>query len=167
MEEENPDYAEKAIENVEFLGLTGTETIGEYLNDPEIVHFSYVKDAYESERYSMVIILLSTFFESFITSQLKLGFMHIKANRETKGATEFIEDINFEKKLKFARILGVVNENQFDIINKVREARNKFAHGIKSYSPSNQSKIMEEVRLKDAIKLYENFMNIPESITEE
>lgn len=165
--EENLNFAENAIGEVEDSSLKEMadtfEIIADTIVDPELVHYSIVKDAYEKENHSVVVILLSTFFESFITEQLKIALMYIQAERETKGCTDFLEDANFEKKLKLARILGVLDDNKFDIINKVRKSRNKFSHSIESYGVSKQNEILEEVRLKDAFELYKKFSGASKS----
>lgn len=131
--------------------------------NPNFYHYKQVKVAYENKHYGVVILLLSTFFESLLSSSLKQYFKDIKDSESTEGSLKFIERMSFRYLLKFSRITGLLNEEEFQIINQLKKARDKFAHDFNTFSLTSTSEVIEGTRLEDSIKLYEKLLKIPTS----
>lgn len=138
--------------------------VGTYVGEKyELLHWEDVKQAYENDQNSIVILLLATFFESAITSYLKDRYEgkieEHKGDRTNIGAG-FIEDNNFsfDHKLQLARVTGEIEEQEYATINNIRDKRNKFAHNLEAWSPNEVQ--IDRSNIEVAIKLYEDWLEV-------
>ncbi len=132
------------------------------IKNPELVHYSHVREAYYNGKNKMIVILLNVFFESIFEQWLEEAMEAIKEERDTAGSVKKILDkLDYDGKLRFGRILGVISDDTYDILNSIRNARNEFAHNFYKYSISETNTILGSTRLEDAIKLYEKKLKIP------
>jgi len=132
--------------------------------DPKNFHYFEVKNAYKNGNSKIVIILLSVFFETVVKEKLK-GYFIEKRQNENVGI-EFIEDIrlNYELILKISRLFEIIKENEFDVLNKLRISRNEYVHNLYSFSMDRKTPIEEKGELEIAIKLYEGWIGIENSM---
>lgn len=136
--------------------------VGTYVGEKEeLLHWEDVKKAYQNEQKSVMTLLLATFFESAVTSYLKDRYegkiREYKGDRSNLGAG-FIEDdsFSFSHKLQLARVTGEIEEDEYRIIDNIRDKRNKFAHDLESWKPEEAQINIED--LEEAIELYEDWL---------
>ncbi len=127
---------------------------------PEWVHRSQIKDAYENNNKEVVIILLNVFFETVNERAIKDKLKEINKGNEKSAGFGFVEEISHSHKLQLGRILGTIDEDMYQVMNHIRKARNRFVHNLDNYKPSEAKKIIEDARLKDAIEIYERTLKI-------
>lgn len=144
-----------------------SEILGSLELEPEHWHYNTLKQSYLREEYSVVVILLSTFFESAVTESLEEHMEEVKEENETNGSTSFLDSMNFERKLTLARIHGILSENEYAVMNEIREYRNDYAHNIEAFSPGNEKGIDSYDRVDEAVKIYESWFGIEDSMVEE
>ncbi|QKQ98057.1 hypothetical protein GKQ38_00775 [Candidatus Nanohaloarchaea archaeon] len=144
-----------------------SEILGSLELEPKHWHYNTLKQSYLREEYSVVVILLSTFFESAVTESLEEHMEEVKEEKGTNGSTSFLDDMNFERKLTLARIHGILSENEYSVMNEIRMYRNDYAHNIEAFSPENDKGIDSYDRVDQAIKIYESWFGIEDSMVDE
>jgi len=133
------------------------------INNPELVHYSEVKNAYNKDNDKVVVILLNVFFESVLEEWLEDWLEETKEESDTKGSEKkLLSKLDYDGKLRFGRISGIINEDTYCILNSIRDARNDFVHDFSKYSMMEAEEILENTRVEDAIELYEKMLRIDE-----
>lgn len=150
--------------NEDKFNETAFNGVGTYIGEKyEMLHWEDVKTAYKNEQERVVVLLLSAFFESAITSYLKESYdKKIEEHGESSEhlGSGFIEDNNFSfaHKLQIARVNRDISEEEYGVINKIRDARNDLAHTHKSWSPGELG--IQANEIDKAIKIYEKWLDI-------
>ncbi|MFB6200196.1 MAG: hypothetical protein ABEJ83_04905 [Candidatus Nanohaloarchaea archaeon] len=124
--------------------------------DEEIAHFQDVKTAYENDQEGLVIVLLATFFESLLSTNLRETLDDMFED-ERIGTSE-LEGRKFGLyQLSYlSRALGVITPEEYEKIDNIRSKRNEFAHSLSSWAEED----VEEEFLRDSIKLYEKYVEV-------
>jgi|GEM_PF-1754071 len=131
------------------------ELIKQFLNDPAVHHGLYLDSVNEEGMDAVSIVLLSVFFESYVNTQLKEFY------RDKGLESEEIPDISrmhFNRVLKKNRDIGLISDEDYNIIDKIKQARNKYAHNLEYWSLDKTTKIEDEEKIEDAIALYERLL---------
>jgi len=128
---------------------------------PDVFHFNEVLTAYQEDRTKILIILLSVFFEGYTEDILDKA---VEGMRENENAGTFYSDWSFKKSLDACRYFGIVTENEYRIIDQIRDERNDYAHNPEKYHPDITSGVFESGTLNEAIELYEEIIGVKDSM---
>lgn len=133
----------------------------DFRNNPYHFHYQYIKEAYENDLYSVVVILLSVFFESVITKTLIERYEFLDEKVKESWSRYDIERKPLGVKLNLSKNqFDFISDETFDIIQPIKDTRNKFAHELESYSLNNMAEIIDFEILDEAIKLYQEWLGI-------
>lgn len=128
------------------------------LDDPRMWLITSIEEAKDKENTHELVILLNIFFESMISTWLSERW----EEKELTDKEEKWLDQNYYRKLRLARDLEFISDNEFNLLDLLRESRNHYAHNVNALHPDNKSKIEKEDKLD---KVYEYFSEIPVSVT--
>jgi muconolactone delta-isomerase len=129
---------------------------------PKVFHYNDVKGAYEEDQSGPLIVLLSVYFESYCYNELEDHLDKIKSN--PAAGTFFDRDGSFKRILDACRFFSVIEEDEYTVINLVRDARNKYAHQLERYHASETTELERLGRMDDAISVYEKFIGVKDSM---
>lgn len=126
--------------------------------ESKIFHYNEVKALYQQDRIGPLIVLLSVYFESYCYEQLR---DYLENNKPNPAAGVFFdEDDRFEQILDACRFYNIIEEDEFTVVNLIRDARNDYAHQLNRYHSTEETEIEEQDRLDDAIETYEKFVGV-------
>jgi len=135
-------------------------------SDPEIFyHFNDVLWAYNHDRNNILVILLSVYFENYAKDSLEDYFEEAQDN---PAASNFYDDDwGFDRCLNGCRSFGLIEDEDYNTINKIRDARNDYAHDIESFDSTYSTDAEDEGLIEDGIQLYEELIGVKKSIIDE
>ncbi|WP_164471889.1 hypothetical protein [Halosimplex salinum] len=135
-------------------------------SDPEIFyHFNDVLWAYNHDRNNILVILLSVYFENYVKDLLEDYFEEAQDN---PAASNFYDDDwGFDRCLNGCRSFGLLEDEDYNTINKIRDARNDYAHDIESFDSTYSTDAEDEGLIEDGIQLYEELIGVKKSIIDE
>jgi hypothetical protein len=135
-------------------------------SDPEIFyHFNDVLWAYNHDRNNILVILLSVYFENYVKDSLEDYFEEAQDN---PAASNFYDDDwGFDRCLNGCRSFGLIEDEDYNTINKIRDARNDYAHDIESFDSTYSTDADDEGLIEDGIQLYEELIGVKKSIIDE
>ncbi|WP_254841474.1 MULTISPECIES: hypothetical protein [Halobacteriales] len=135
-------------------------------SDPEIFyHFNDVLWAYNHDRNNILVILLSVYFENYVKDSLEDYFEEAQDN---PAASNFYDDDwGFDRCLNGCRSFGLIEDEDYNTINKIRDARNDYAHDIESFDSTYSTDAEDEGLIEDGIQLYEELIGVKKSIIDE
>ncbi|MDT3436765.1 hypothetical protein [Haloarcula sp. 1CSR25-25] len=135
-------------------------------SDPEIFyHFNDVLWAYNHDRNNILVILLSVYFENYVKDSLEDYFEEAQDN---PAASNFYDDDwGFDRCLNGCRSFGLIEDEDYNTINKIRDARNDYAHDIESFDSTYSTDAEDEGLIQDGIQLYEELIGVKKSIIDE
>ena len=85
--------------------------------------------------------------------------------KQNEHAGDFYNNSDFNESLRACRYFGILAESDYGIINKIRDARNDYAHNFENYREKSID-IEREGKIDDAVKLYEELIGVKNSMTE-
>jgi len=135
-------------------------------SDPEIFyHFNDVLWAYNHDRDNILVILLSVYFENYVKDTLEDYFDEAQDN---PAASNFYDDNwGFERCLNGCRSFGLIEDDDYNTIDKIRDARNDYAHDIESFDSTYSTDAEDQGLIEDGIRLYEELIGVKKSILNE
>lgn len=135
-------------------------------SDPEIFyHFNDVLWAYRHERNNILVILLSVYFENHVKETLEA---YLEKAKENPHASAFYDDDwGFDRCLNGCRSFGLLEEDAYNTIDKIKDARNDYAHNIESFDESYTTDAEEDGIIEEGILLYEELIGVKKSILDE
>lgn len=128
---------------------------------PEVFHFDEVLNAYQEDKAKILIILLSVFFEGYIEELVSEAMEEARDNPE---AGQFYKSWDFKEGLDACRFFGLIEENEYRVIDQIRDERNDYAHEHEKYHPDIESSVSESGTLEEAIELYEEIIGVEDSM---
>lgn len=128
-----------------------------------IHHFNEVLRGYNAGQRGALVVLLSVFFESYCHKKLEQFAERDPPN--PAGGNFIEEDDRFQIKLKACRLLNLISEDEFRVIDQIRDVRNDYAHDISKYDMSRNEKISYS-ELDEAIEVYENIIGVEDSMVD-
>lgn len=135
-------------------------------SDSEIFyHFNDVLWAYRHDRTNILVILLSVYFENHVEETLEAYFE--RANENDHASSFYDDDWGFNRCLEGCRSFGLIKDSTYHTIDKIRDARNDYAHNIESFDDSYTSDAEDEGIIEDGIQLYEDLIGVKKSILDE
>lgn len=129
-----------------------------------VFHFNEVLRAYRQDQIGLLIVLLSVYFESYIENTLREFF---EQYRQNEHAGDFISDMTFHDQLAACRYFSLIGETEYDIVNKVKNSRNNYAHEISTFRNTEETQIEEEDLVEDAVEIYEEYIGLERSMLDE
>jgi len=129
--------------------------------EPIVFHLEEVLNAYEENRTGILIVLLHVYFENYARSELEDQMKELKSN-EFAGA--FYDDWNFKTVLNACRYIGLLEDNEYNIMDKISESRNDYAHDLTAFDTEHITTAEEEGKVEAAIELYEQLTGIERTI---
>lgn len=135
-------------------------------SDPEIFyHFNDVLWAYNHNRDNILVILLSVYFENYVKDTLEDYFDEAQDN---PAASSFYDNNwGFERCLNGCRSFGLIEDDDYNTIDKIRDARNDYAHDIESFDSTYSTDAEDQGLIEDGIELYEELIGVKKSILDE
>jgi len=128
-------------------------------------HFNDVLWAYRNDRSNILVILLSVYFENHVKETLETYFDRAKENEQ--ASSFYDDDWGFKRCLKGCRSFGLIKDSTYLTIDKIRDARNDYAHSIESFDHSYTTDAEDEGIIEDGIQLYEELIGVKKSILDE
>jgi hypothetical protein len=135
-------------------------------SDPEIFyHFNDVLWAYNHDRENILVILLSVYFENYVKDTLE---DYLEEAQDNPAASNFYDDDwGFERCLNGCRSFGLIEDDDYNTIDKIRDARNDYAHDIESFNNTYSTDAEDEGIIEDGIQLYEELIGVKKSILDD
>lgn len=130
--------------------------------EDRVFHFDQVLQAYRQNQIGLLIVLLSVFFESYVESQL---VDYLGGLTENNDISMMAQDMRFDSMLNSCRKFDLVQDSDYNIIDKVKTSRNNYAHDMNAFRVSETTQIEEEGLVEDAIELYEETIGVQNSMT--
>lgn len=129
--------------------------------DPEIFHFEEVHRAYTDGRTGILILLLSVYFERYVENELESELQSLKANDH---AGKIHIEWRFKEMLNVSRFLGLIEDSDYNTIDKIRDARNSYAHDIMAFHQTQKTDAEQEGILEEGIRLYQELVGIRDEL---
>lgn len=129
--------------------------------DPNVFHFNQVLSSYKNGDHKLLVILLSVFFEKYIDDLVEKTMEERRGNNHSGS---FYKKWGFKEGLDACRFFGVLSENEYRIIDEIRDERNNYAHDIEKFHADINSQVVEDGTLEEAIYLYEEIIGVKDSI---
>lgn len=131
--------------------------------NPEVFHFSEVLSSYQENSTKIVILLLAVFFEGYLKELVNEKIEELSANPH---AARINKNWNFKQNLDSARFFGLITDNEYRIIDSIRNARNTYAHELDAFHQTYTTDAEETGTVEEAIQLYEDLIGVRESMIE-
>lgn len=141
-------------------------------------HHEEVEAAYTAGVDAPAVVLLSTFFESYVTAQLE-SYLSACADDTTEQVTrdllgastrfdgfedgEEVSRAGFSEKIAAARSTGFLDADNADLFELVSWSRNRYtSDGLDYFDPDRETPLQrhDEYGLEDAIGLYESILGL-------
>lgn len=158
-----PADLEERLPGLEEFSIYEDETIIDVLDDnmeEQEFHRQELKEAYQQGNNYAVTVLLSTFFESYLSTKLSDWV----DRNDTLLEPSDIQDgsMAFGEMIGKADRAGIfTHEKEKKMVDKVRKSRNEYVYnGFEMLQPENPTIIEREDLLDSAIDLYETHLGI-------
>lgn len=104
------------------------------------------------------------FFEGYVEDLISDA---LEEARENEDAGKIYDSWNFKDCLNACRFFGLISDDDYRIIDNIRDERNDYAHEHEKYHPDIQSSASESGTLDEAIELYEEIIGVEDSMLDD
>ena len=99
----------------------------------------------EENRFKETIVRQSAFMEDYLTLQCQLEFQGLKEDTLTNNELQLIEKMGHTPRVRLARLLGIVDKKEHDLLLNLAGKRNQIAHNSWTDFSEDDETIFEQI----------------------